>query len=151
MTNKELFKKTVNILVDAYRNDTLRHSSCCACAVGNIVASACSYTYKNVGEYGLMYADNYASWMHVFVTIRGEVQYIDPNSYEGEAKKQIDSTGYPWEDLAKIEYAFEMAPQGQSDDDWMLNGLLAVYDVLCEIHEVEANEVPIGREVFAHV
>lgn len=138
MKNKPLFDKTLNILVKAYQNDTLEHGDCNACAVGNMIAANCGYDYIK-DEFGfLWWGVNYPLWQLVFST--GYEQRINSNAYVGDAKKQIDSTGYTWQELAKIEYAFETANKGNSSDDWILNGLLAVYDVLCEVHEVEKKE-----------
>lgn len=151
MKNKELFKKTVGILVNAYRNDTLKHGDCQACAVGNIIAvncgindtMSCAEWEEKTGEFGRL------GWTKVFMTITyASLQVINEHEYTGAAKFQIDSTGYSWQELAKIEHAFETAPKGNNDDEWMLNGLLAVYDVLCDIHEVDRSEVKTGEEVF---
>ena len=38
-TELERFHETVGILVKAYLNDTLEHTNCHACAVGNMIAS----------------------------------------------------------------------------------------------------------------
>lgn len=146
MKNQKLFEKTVGILVNAYRNDTLEHGYCHACAVGNIIAANCGIEddldwLEKTGDYPI------TGWGLVFTTGAG-YQRINESEYKGAAKFQIDSTGYSWQELAKIEYAFETAPKGNNDDDWMLNGLLAVYDVLCDIHEVDRSEVKAGEEVF---
>ena len=149
MKNKELFNRTVAVLVKAYQNDTLIHGSCCACAVGNLVAASCGiddifdddeWRKKALGG-------GFWGWAFVFSTF-GREQHIYPENYRGPAKFQIDATGYSWQELAKIEHAFETAPKGDNDDDWMLNGLLAVYDVLCEIHEVDKSEVQDAKLVF---
>ena len=149
MKNKELFNRTVAVLVKAYQNDTLKHGSCRACAVGNLVAAGCGI--NNIfddDEWRIKASDeDFRGWTNVFSTSRGE-QLIMPENYRGPAKFQIDATGYTWQELAKIEYAFETAPKGDNDDDWMLNGLLAVYDVLCEIHEVDKSEVQDAKLVF---
>ena len=152
MKKKELFEKTVGILVNAYRNDTLEHRNCLACAVGNIIAANCGINdiissaewEEKTGGFGSL---DWTGWTKVFMTV-GTKQSINMSAYKGVAKFQIDSTGYSWQDLAKIEYAFETTPRGNNDDDWMLNGLLAVYDVLCDIHEVNPTEVKAGEEVF---
>lgn len=126
MIKPELYKRTVDILVEAYFNDTLEHDWPCWCAVGNLVE-------KTGGFHG----DNrYPSWINCFVTDSNDgSQTIKPEAYRGGAKQEIDQTGYKWQELAKIEYAFETAPKGSSDEDWMFNGLMAVIDVLDEIHQ----------------
>lgn len=144
MIKPELYHKTVDILYQAYFNDTLMHTNCCACAVGNIVSANCGYgiPVKSSEEQkatwvGAPYPSN-DGWARVFVTnvFGGAIQRALPAQYTGLAKFQIDATGYTWRQLAKIEYAFEMADQGSNDEDWMFNGLVAVLEVLKEIHQV---------------
>jgi hypothetical protein len=63
------------------------------------------------------------------------------NSVHGYAIKE---TGYDLQQVKAIEYAFESAERGDSEDDWNYNGLIAVFDVLAKIHGVDiqtANEV----------
>ena len=130
MKNKELYDRTVSILVDAYMNDTLKHGSCYACAVGNIIAANMGIEYQHK-QYWSGY--DFPSWDNVFSTISStKQQFISPINYSGDAKKQIDSTGYSWQDLAKIEFAFEAASR---EGDRMFNGLMAVIEVLDILHE----------------
>lgn len=147
MKNEQLYNKTIGILIKAYQEDTLRHGDCKACAVGNICESG--------------------SWSDVFVTtstnkdisststghrIKGDmIQRIRPSFYNIDTyvKQVIDTTGYTWQELADIEFAFETADKGQSDDDWMFNGLMDVVDVLNRIHEVENKEL--SKELFIKV
>lgn len=137
------------MLVKAYQNDTLIHGSCRACAVGNLVAAGCGI--NNIfddNEWRKKFlSEDFEGWHFVFIT-SGREQHIYPENYKGAAKFQIDSTGYTWQELSKIEYAFETAPKGDTDDDWKLNGLLAVYEVLCEIHGVADEEVQDAKLVF---
>lgn len=126
MKNPELYNRTVDILVQAYFNDTLRHGNCSACAVGNIIKA-------NGGFKGF-----FSNWAEVFMTVEGQ-QGICPENYEGDAKSEIDSTGYAWQDLAKIEKSFESA-KGIKDEK-MFNGLMAVIEVLDQIHENTDQEV----------
>ena len=144
------FENSVDVLVKAYLHGTLLHRWCSACAVGNLVASAIGdapnvksgHTFKNGSP---------VLWSDVFCTEDG-AQEMDKDP-DGEALEQIAATGYTIEELAKIEWAFEScggeppAPdffldnsvmmKFKSDDQWMFNGLLAVVDVLAEIHGVD--------------
>ena len=149
MKNKELFNRTVAVLVKAYKNNTLFHAVFCACAVGNLVAAGCGIdnVFDNYEWRKKALDEDARSWASVFVT-SGREQHIYPENYKGAAKFQIDATGYSLQELAKIEYAFETAPKGDNHDDWTLNGLLAVYDVLCEIHEVDKSEVQDAKLLF---
>jgi hypothetical protein len=108
MKNQELFNRSISILVKAYLDGTLEKGSCCACAVGNLVSGNMGRKFDNE-----LWADGFSPlWDSVFMTSAGE-QTICPRMLDfPEVKAQIDATGYPWEDLAKIEYAFETAPGG---------------------------------------
>lgn len=130
MKNQEQFNRTISTCVKAYQNDTLRHWNCAACAVGNLIAAS-------IGSFTPM-------WQYVFIS-----GTFNLNAYTGEAKRQIDSTGYTVQELAKIEHAFETASFGQSTEDWIFNGLMAVVDVLMEIHEASQEEVQEAKLLFS--
>lgn len=134
MKNSELYHKTVNVLVDAYFNDTLEHNNCYACAVGNIVAASCDVGFRLSTLGSKIWDDYFPKWDDVFMTAYGE-QQIFLHRYYGEARRQIDSTGYKLGDLSKIEFAFETADRGKSAEDYMFNGLMSVIEALDEIHE----------------
>jgi hypothetical protein len=73
---------------------------------------------------------------------------------------QCDVTGYNWQELAMIERAFEGCEIPVHDpklgplkfninqDQWMLNGLFAVVDVLCEIHGMNTEEKEEAKLLF---
>lgn len=141
MIKPELYKRTTDILYQAYFKGTLEHSNCYACAVGNMVAASCDITFEQKvvgGQFEWVWKGHaypgHVGWGRVFITSCFG-QMVDENNYIDEPKRQIDSTGYRLHELAKIEYAFEAAPRGQNDEDWMFNGLAAVLDVLKEIHQ----------------
>lgn len=150
MNRPELYKKTVDILYDAYFNDTLHHTRCSACAVGNIVVANMGYkpapgeSHFWINKEGNLIQ---TEWYHVFVTNwRNGHQRLNPKNYEGDAKQQIDATGYKWEELAAIEKAFESTRTYDDDKEiCMFNGLVAVLEVLKQIHEVEDNEPEVTR------
>lgn len=163
MYTKELFHKTVGILVSSFMNDTLRHNDCCACAVGNIIAANINakvispeehtdedFWYTEFSVWIRNGQEILPVWDDLFVTFAGQ-QTVYPKMYRGWVKKQIDVTGYQWQDLAKIEHAFESASFGESKDDWMLNGLMAVVDVLCEIHGMNETEKQESKALFVKV
>jgi|SRR6187549_2836111 len=148
---KATFDHSVKVLLKAYLNDTLEHSNCQACAVGNLVADANNYkiTIDNRLSLKVSWVGETNHWDDVFMTccfLRR--QTIKAWKYNGKSKQQIDSTGYSMNDLAKIEYAFEMADRGITNDDWIFNGLMAVIDVLAEIHNVDLNTVKETKELF---
>ncbi len=108
MKNKEQFEKTVQVLVKAYFEGTLEHMDCRACAVGNIVG--------------------HGEWMPQFVR------------YDPYNERVQNNSGYTWKELGVIERAFESVITTREDfnsDQHQYNGLMAVLDVLFEIHEVE--------------
>lgn len=146
--NKPTFEKTVDILVKAYLNDTLSHAACTRCAVGNIVEASignfsASMPFDN-GEGGW-------GWSNVFCTEEStKKQRIFPENYIDEAKLQIDSTGYTWQELAKVENAFELV-NGKTRDQRMFAGLMAVVDVLAEIHNVDLTVREEAKSLFVKV
>lgn len=143
MKNKELFDRTIGILVKAYQNGTLVNSIC-GCAVGNIIASNMGVLVTVNGRLA-KWSKWHPEWNTVFSTMINGKQYINPDNYEGFAKEQIDSTGYIWQDLAKIENSFESA---RLSDDSMFNGLMSVVDTLMLIHEANETEIKQAKELF---
>lgn len=146
---KPTFKNTVDILVKAYFNDELRHGDCEACAVGNIVYAAGFKRYNGPK----MHIDSCGMWKNVFCTDmlskRQHFGSIDENGeYYLAGIRAINATGYGLDDLAKIEYAFEIAPYGSSDEEWMFNGLMAVVDVLAAIHRVDLTQKEQAKLLF---
>ena len=141
MKNETLYNKTVDILLQAYFNDTLRYWDCYACAVGNLVSANMGYKIVN-----RQWSDNDGNrvgfkWAGVHTISCGE-PVICAENYTGLAKEQIDSTGYTFSQTSKIEQAFESGNKRDGDDK-MFNGLMAVIDVLDQIHE---NTDPLATE-----
>lgn len=149
MKKPELYQKTVDILVQAYFNDTLEHGNCAACAVGNIIAANNEIDFKRGDSTPCLFWDNkrLPVWGWIFQTDRDKKrQRFSPESYIGEMKAEIDSSGYDLYDLRKIEYAFEMAEKGNSEEDYMFNGLMAVIEVLDTIHKNKDSETTINSK-----
>lgn len=136
MLREELYHKTVDILVQAYFNDTLKHGTGCGCAVGNMICAN-------------LYDSDYESWNEDFNWRESWNSVIDYSfskpkitSYHGTAKAQIDSTGYLVIELAKIEKSFESTNHDKTySEENIFNGLMAVIEVLDEIHENKDPEV----------
>jgi len=135
MKNQELFDRTVGILVKAYFDNTLQHD-CRACAVGNLICSANSINPLSDWDY---------RWNEVFVTTVLSGQGIHMQCYNGEAKRQIDSTGYSVLELASIELAFETGDKRRTN---MFNGLMSVVDCLMQIHEATTEEITQAKSLF---
>lgn len=156
------FNHSVNVLVKGYLDDTLKHGNCYACAVGNLICDSMGFEWEktlNRGIYSVMWKNQVyptsnmiilgvltriLGWAAVFSTSL-QVQIIEMNNYKGKAKEQIDSTGYTVEELARIEYAFETASK---KGDYMYNGLMAVVDVLADIHNVDLSSKEVSKELF---
>jgi hypothetical protein len=143
------FNDAISALVKGYINGTLAKGSCEACAVGNIVAKGIGcdiVSHDSVFDW----IGQVPSWFLVFITESNGNQYIHPENYFGSIKDQIDSTGYTWQELAKVEKAFEQNTKisfenyenvtPEEIDKDQLNGLYAVVDVLCEIEGIKEAE-----------
>lgn len=131
MKNEALYKRTCDILFDAYFNDTLRHNNCMACAVGNIVAANMGYVYNTDNRDQFLVWKNCIRWgWNIIVWSLGEKS-------DELGDEQVKSTGYSPFELREIEKAFERCNGGVSTEDKMFNGLCAVIEVLNKIHEVE--------------
>jgi len=138
------FDRAIKALVKGYMNDTLETGICTACAVGNIIAKCNEYTIDL--EFLSPWKDKEGNkivtmWNSVFITYTDR-QRIYEDNYKGEAKEQIDSTGYTWEELAQVEFTFEKA---QGD---MFTKLMAVVEVLCNIEGFNDEIVKETKELF---
>lgn len=136
------FDKTVGILVNAYMKGTLQHTNCYACAVGNIVAAACgneiisngvSMRWKNL--------ESGSHWYNNLLLHRGRKTLYGGVEILDEGLQQIEATGYTVEEIHRIERAFETElvfcmNDGDGDTDGY-KGLMAVVDVLADIHGVD--------------
>lgn len=147
---KATFENSLSVLVLAYINDTLTHLNCTACAVGNLIAAAhgCKMVAdEKMGRGYFQWIDEngqrkFVHWLRSVTTIfRDEDQEQD-----------ILWTGYSVEELRQIESAFEKSNKGNTLDEWMFNGLIAVVDVLAEIHGVDltVKENAIGQFQKVH-
>jgi hypothetical protein len=117
------FDNTVSILLKAYLNDELEHDNCAACAVGK--------------------------WINLLARIR-RTKFLDTDWIV--AHKHINATGYSVHEIHQIEYAFENAPyQGDDTEEWMFNGLMAVVDVLAEIHGIDLTAKEEAKKLFVKI
>lgn len=153
------FDHTVGVLVKAYLNGTLLHGSCYACAVGNIVAHGLGVKIKNHKWENMPYPSlidgQVQGWGAVFVSdfdqlLSKKTQLIrEENLSHPRVIEQISATGYSWQDLAKIEYAFEVDFDERCEDgDRMFAGLMAVVDVLADIHGVDLSIKDQAKKLF---
>lgn len=156
MNRPILYKETVDILYQAYFNDTLHHQYCTSCAIGNIVAARMDCIIVGRGENAL--------WRHLggriigpawgsFVYTSGKnEQTIRLKALDDqEVREQIQATGYEPHEVAQIEFAFETAYYKgfqQYSDEVMFNGLCRVLECLAEIHEVSKEDLTVSKQPF---
>ena len=130
---KEIYQKSVDILLDSYNAGTLFHSNCSACAVGNLIAANNNIELvKSISRSRQTQTARWSQgkpiWQLVFFTsIEGQDVCMD--YYKGGAKTEIDSTGIPLTELMAIEKAFESV-SGEEENNGQYKGLCAVLDVM---------------------
>lgn len=159
MNRPKLYDKTVKVLYDAYFNDTLEHGDCAACVVGNICKEASLITgIPRRAWWRLFVTTRSLGIPSQAIALPGEILasngYMPARSVPAldttytdaqissrileEALRLVEATGYTVSELAQIEYAFESAPGGDSDEDHMFNGLVNVLEVLNSIHQMSS-------------
>jgi hypothetical protein len=139
------FNHTVNVLVQAFLNETLVHKKCSACAVGNIIIGNGINLYDNMGAPEQFLE---TSWLR-FIKRNQKRDYEGYRpEHEQPARIQIESTGYEWFELAKIESAFESAGINSEPEEKMFNSLMAVVDVLAEIHGIDLTAKEEAKKLF---
>lgn len=123
---KPTFNQTVNVLVQAYLNDTLSQGECAKCAVANIISEGnVRYDFYLHGE----------SWFKAL-----GLNTAHPSCWNPE-HPDVLKTKYNASDLIKIERAFE-----RGDD--VFGGLMAVVDVLADIHSVDLEQKESAKLLF---
>lgn len=147
MKNKELFYKSVNILQKAYFNGTLSHGNPCGCAVGNLITgNNCIMVDDTNSAFNSIVKDSPYNWINKLKSTKES----RPDGYDEEtAIKQLESTGYSFTELLRIESSFEGIRKIIFDEDGF-KSLCAVLDVLMEIHEFNREEIklPDNTKIF---
>lgn len=154
MIKKELFEKTVAILVKAYQNETLEHSNCYACAVGNLIAANCGYelviakdSYVNIKWRGVEEYPEY--WLNLLEELNRGCVSVLSDAERGLAISEIEATGYTISEINSIELAFErreVRKFGEDKDGYL--GLMSVIDTLMLIHEATPQEAESAKLQF---
>lgn len=149
---KASFEHSVDVLVKAYIKGTLEHGSCRACAVGNLVADAQGIELiidnnsllTKIGVIPNIIPNKYGKSLFHWSSL------VDINGYgnKDQGLVEIESTGYTVDEIIAIERAFERCEFSLNKDQWMLNGLYAVVDVLAEIHNVDLSIKEEAKELF---
>jgi len=155
---KAEFNNTVSILVKGYLSGTLYKGSCAACAVGNICAAALGVQVdpSDLSDNGWVDSEEGPMWHHLFMTNAGGWQnrFYQQEDFEPElicnqmGIEQAQKTGYTVSDLARIEKAFEGAELGYNDEA-SYAGLMAVVDVLADIHGIDLATAEVAKRLFA--
>lgn len=150
MTHTEKFQDTISILVKAYMNDTLKHMDCSACAVGNICGSLkwryifCTNTDST---FGIVLDQSFAQKDEPLGCLSQQNKLL----YYREGLEAIEKTGYTVNELARVENAFESAEwkeMTEDDEVWMFNGLMAVVEVLADIHGISLDQKESAKLMF---
>lgn len=128
MEREELYNKTIDILVKAYKEGSLVHGDACACAVGNLVLANC----KSLEFYPLSTKQYRPVWTNN-ILIKG---------YSVTGLEQIHSTGYSLEEIRFIEESFEECIRStRSDYDKLdLTGQQGAFDVIDTLDKIHKNE-----------
>jgi hypothetical protein len=149
------FEKAYNALYNAFMNDTLAKGTCAACAVGNIVADAIGgkILFNSSRDSWECDLEN-GWWGDMFVTTHSFKQRIVTIKRNPEVKslrKRIYTlTGYKWNELAKVEKAFEKNTEieycyydcysEKEIKEDQFKGVMAVMDVLIELDDIKEGE-----------
>lgn len=151
MNRPAMYQKSIDALVQAYFNDTLVHTNCMACAVGNLVAHANGAVVKRRNEQLVQWeTDNEIifNMSDVPQNLRwwnGVLSSRDPTISDGYG------TGYTLKELSQIESAFEDRGTGSRDRNWeMFESLMRVVSVLDRIHEVEDETISTASKERFH-
>jgi len=120
--NNILFEKSVNILINAFVNDNLINGSCTSCAIGNLLQG-----YNQIDENKV--EDNWFSIVHNLL--------INDIKRYSLAKRQLAKLPYNFDEIEKIEKAFESNKIKGDYSSIAYQGLLNVIGVLEEIHEIK--------------
>lgn len=141
-------QNAIDIFLDAINDGTLAKGTCIACAVGNLVAKGLDAKIvksNNCANYFACTEEN-THWSNLFVTTSSSVsgtigQVIRRDCIDDpDVVKNISATEFTWQELAKIEYAFETNTKIHNNEynsykkkeirADQINGLKAVVEVM---------------------
>jgi hypothetical protein len=144
MNQQEHFNRSVAVLVKAFFEGELEAARCAACACGNLVAAANGYKIEN---YDWHDADGSRllpmAWYDVN---RFTAEQLDARYTTEEGFRQIASTGYTPEQFCAIEAAFMDNVGCEGTENF--NGLMAVVDVLADIHSIDLATATAAKGLF---
>lgn len=153
------FDNTVQILVKAFLEGTLRKGSCAACAVGNICAAALGVGVDMpdlpLTRHGWLDSEDGPMWHHLFMSTSPTFQTrsFEQDDFDTDEVavrmgiEQIGETGYTIAQLADVERAFESA-HIKYNEEAEFAGLMAVVDVLADIHGIDLATAEVAKGLF---
>jgi hypothetical protein len=143
---EETYLRSVDILLDAYNNETLLHGNCYACAIGNLLhTNVWKHDFMTIGKNRQMSYRKYG--INVSYGASGEVHITE--YYLDDLYKEH---GFTREEVMKIEYAFEsslhLSIKGYGHYFWpghrkegQFIGLTAVLKVMAELVDTEVDSL----------
>lgn len=148
--DQQMFDESISILITAFLKDELEHASCEACAVANLMLGrGCNFKSSVSATNWLVYIEE---------EVRNIKRWHDSEIYDpAEAIAQIQFSGYSPFEVHLIEQAFERVPYDYdlsaenptaAQDKWMFDGLMAVVEVLSDIHKVDLSVKESAKLLF---
>lgn len=134
----------MDVLVRAFFDGTLQPINPCACAVGNLICAANGLAMQARPSGRIV--SPATGWM-------GLIRGVKPRPDDDKMLGWLANTGYALRELNRIERAFEGGAILAGDLDETVrahSGLMAVLDVLFDIHGVAADEKPAHIARFSH-
>lgn len=142
--------KAIDIFLDAINEGTLAKGNCCACAVGNLVAHGMNGKISRLeNSFNCNVKNN--EWYNLFLTyVSSGQQDIRKENLDSPAVIAcIEATEFTWEELAKIEHAFETNTKiyyanyycytREKIREDQINGLAAVIKVMETFDNIESD------------
>ncbi len=99
-------QNAIDVFLDALNEGTLAKGSCVACAIGNLVAKGLNGKITQ-NKYNFKCNIDNTAWSDLFYTSEGEQILSIRKLDDKDVLKNINSTEFSWEELAKIEFTFE--------------------------------------------
>lgn len=149
MNRSEQYYKSVDALVKAYMNDTLKPMDCMACACGNIVAHSSGHDVKTSPDMGVMWVDTMGN---ILTRLPENYNWSDFRDYiSGEM------LGYTPKEIRGIEDAFMYGQSRKYGTDYscstgekysIFQALMDTVEYLGKIHEVDVEETEKSKQLF---
>lgn len=156
MKNQPIYFRSIDLISANYKINRIVHGDCRKCPTAILLKAASAKTNIPVQRWSNLFCtitrvDDVQE--QIFATKNSIIVFHDLGFFtqkkspeiRQQAEELIAAGDYTLDELAKIENAFETAPYGDSDEEYLFNGIMAVIDALDEIHE--NNDLSITKEV----